>query len=110
MKRAAIFFTLLVSALPGLSQTALPKDVQVFVDRREGCDHMRGEIPEPSDKQRMKEVKREIRKLCAGTDKELARLKSKYSADPTVMQALHEFEPDIEAAETAAPKAKEKNR
>ena len=110
MKRFVIFFALLVLALPGRSHGALPGDVQRFVDRREGCDHMRGEIPDPGEKQRMKEVNREIRKLCTGTDKELARLKQKYTANSTVMQALSEFEPDIEATETPAPKSKAKHQ
>jgi hypothetical protein len=73
-------------------------DLQRFIDKREGCDHMRGEIPEPGEKQRMREVNREIRKLCKGTDKDLAQLTRKYSANGSVMQRLNEFEPDIEPA------------
>lgn len=34
---------------------------------------------DPSDKQRMREVNREIRKLCTGKDKKLAQLKRKYA-------------------------------
>jgi hypothetical protein len=58
---------------------------------------MRGEIPDPGDKQRMREVNREIQKLCKGTDKDLAQLKRKYAKNPAVMQRLDEFEPAIEA-------------
>jgi hypothetical protein len=82
---------------PVVASEALPRDVQRFVDKREGCDHMRGEIPEPGDKRRMQEVNREIQKLCKGTDKELAQLKKKYAKHPSVLQRLDEFEPDIEA-------------
>lgn len=51
----------------------------------EGCDHFQGEIPDPSDKQRMREVNREIRKLCTGKDKKLAQLKRKYANKHRVM-------------------------
>jgi hypothetical protein len=109
MKRFIICFVLLLPALPSLGLETLPREVQRFVDRREGCDHMRGEIPEPGEKRRMEEVNREIRKLCTGTDKELARLRRKYVAESTVMQVLNEFEPDIEASEIQATKAKAKH-
>jgi hypothetical protein len=82
----------------------LPRDVQKFVDRREGCDHMRGEFPDVGEKQRTNEVAREIGKLCAGTGKELAQLKRKYAGNSTIMQILNQFEPDIEVAEAPARK------
>jgi hypothetical protein len=84
----------------------LPRDVQKFVDRREGCDHMRGEFPDPGEKQRMNEVTREINKLCAGTGKELAQLKRKYATNSTIMQILNQFEAGIEAAEARSSKSK----
>jgi hypothetical protein len=59
---------------------------------------MRGEIPDPGEKQRMREVNREIQKLCKGTDKALAQLKRKYAKNPSVMRRLGEFEPGIEEA------------
>lgn len=97
MKNIIVCLALLATALPALADNALPRDVQKFVDRREGCDHMRGEIPDPGEKQRMKEVTREIEKLCKGTDKQLAQLKKKYASNRPVMQRLNEFEQGIEA-------------
>jgi hypothetical protein len=87
--------------LPAVADGSLPRDVQKFIDRREGCDHMRGDIPDPSEKQRMKEVNREIEKLCKGTDKQLVQLKKKYASDALVIQRLNEIEDIIEAS--AAP-------
>jgi hypothetical protein len=78
----------------------LPADVRAFIDDREGCDHMRGEIPEPGDKQRMKELGREIDKLCKGTDRRLANLKRKYASDRDVTRRLNGFESSIEAHPT----------
>jgi len=99
MKRFMVCLALLMPSFPVLAQDYVPRDVQRFVDRREGCDHMRGE----SD--RLNELNREIRKLCGGTDKELAQLKRKYAANSTIMQILNQFEASIEAAEAPAPKS-----
>ena len=45
----------------------------------------------------MKEVEREIRKLCNGTDKKLVKLKRKYAKNQAVMKRLNEFEEGIES-------------
>jgi hypothetical protein len=89
---------LLFSALPALGRDYLPRDVQRFVDRREGCDRVRG------DRDGMNEVSRELRKLCGDTDKELIQLKKKYAANSTIMQILNQFEPGIEVTEALARK------
>jgi hypothetical protein len=96
MKKLVLCLALLAPTLAVHADGALPQDVQTFVDRREGCDHMRGELPDPSEKRRMKEVNREIEKLCRGTDRQLAQLKKKYAPNVAVMQRLNEFEPSIE--------------
>ena len=77
-------------------KAASPSDVAKYVEQREGCDHFRGEIPDPPDEQRMQEVKREIRKLCTGTDKKLQQLKRKYAKNQAVLKRLNEFEEQIE--------------
>lgn len=87
-----------VSSLP--ASEPLPGDVQRFIDRREGCDHMRGEMPTPGGKRWMRQMRQEIKKLCEGTDEELARLKKKYAMKKSVLRRLDEFEPGIEAART----------
>ena len=51
----------------------------------------------------MKDVNREIEKLCKGTGQELARLKRKYAANTTIMQVLNQFETGIEATDAPAP-------
>lgn len=73
-----------------------PPDVVRYVEQREGCDHFRGEFPDPPDAKRMKEIEREVRKLCTGTDKKLQQLKRKYAKNPSVMKRLNEFEENIE--------------
>jgi hypothetical protein len=92
-----------VLALHASASEALPADVRNFIDDREGCDHMRGEVPDPPDKQRMKEIKREMDKLCKGTDRKLALLKRRYAANRAVMQRMNEFETRVEAANQHKP-------
>ena len=94
MRTSLLCLSVLMPVAPALADEPLPSDVQRFIDRREGCDHMRGEVPEHGEKQRMREVNREIEKLCKGTDKKLAQLKKKYAMNLSVMRRLDEFEPD----------------
>lgn len=81
----------------GAADNRLPSDVARFVEQREGCDHFRGEFPDPPDEKRMREIEREVRKLCTGTDKKLDRLKRKYAGNQAVLKRLNEFEERIEA-------------
>ena len=78
----------------------LPREVRVFIERREGCDHFRGEpVPEPADDpkgERRKRIEAALRTLCTGTDAELARLRARYRNDAAVAAALADFEDDIE--------------
>jgi hypothetical protein len=90
---AWLCLTLFVLSLPAFAEP-LPRDVQTFVARRVDCDHMRG----------IKEVPRELSKLCVGTDRELAQLKRKYAANSTIMQILNQFETGVEVAETPVRK------
>jgi hypothetical protein len=72
----------------------LPTDVAKFIERRDGCDHFRGE--EPYDAERRKFLESNIRKLCIGTDRELSTLRRKYSKNPRVISRLSEYEQKIE--------------
>lgn len=72
----------------------LPDDVASFKQRRDLCDHFRGE--EPYDEQRKKFLERSIMKYCTGTDKELASLKRKYQNRAAVMRVLERYETKIE--------------
>lgn len=91
MRKMLLCRPLLVPVLSSLADELLPPEVQRFIDRREGCDHMRGEMPGPGEKQRGREMNREIQKLCNGTDKGLARLKKQYAKNPSLMQRLDDY-------------------
>jgi hypothetical protein len=94
--RFSVILFLLASHL-AYAAPSLPRDVQSFIKKREGCDHFRGEVPESSEKQSMREVARQINALCKGTDGALAVLKKKYSNDVQVMSHLNGYEDRIEA-------------
>jgi len=85
----------LLAALAGCA-AAPPVDLAAFLERRATCDHLRGEIPDPPDPQRMREIEQGTAAYCSGTDAQLARLKARYRDDPVVSKQLAEFEPRIE--------------
>ena len=87
---------LLVSSLAAQAANPYPPDVRNFIAKREDCEHFLGEIPEPEQKHRMREVMREIKVLCTGTDRRLAKLKKKYANNPPVLKRLAEFDTRIE--------------
>ena len=87
------------AALCLLAACAAPAepDLAAFLDRRATCDHLRGEIPDPPDAQRLRAIEQQIAQACSGSDAQLARLKQRYRDDPAVSRQLAAFEPRIEA-------------
>ena len=75
--------------------TKLPTDVVNFKERRDLCDHFRGEAP--YDEERNKFLIENLEKYCTGTDRDLAALKAKYLDNPDVMRVLDGYEDKIEA-------------
>ena len=73
----------------------LTGDVEKFKERRDLCDHFRGE--DPYDEERRRFLEENLKRYCAGTDKELASLKAKYMNNKTVMKVLEKYEEKIEA-------------
>jgi hypothetical protein len=99
MKWALIFLGLVCIAPLGNAAernaaAGLPADVVKFKDRRDLCDHFRGE--DPYDKERRKFLEENLKKYCTGTDRELASLKMKYKNNEAVLKALADYEVKIE--------------
>jgi hypothetical protein len=72
------------------------KDLEAFLSRRDICDHLRGEFPDPADAQRSQEVVEGTRTYCKDTDAELKALKVRYAKDAAAMEILHSLEEGIE--------------
>jgi hypothetical protein len=83
-----------LASLAALGDQTLPPDVARFVQRRDLCDHFRGE--EPYDAERREFLNKSMREFCIGTDAELATLKRKYKDKSDVMAKLAEYEAAIE--------------
>lgn len=72
-------------------------ELAMFLERRAACDHFRGEVPDPPDAERMREIEQQTAATCTGTDAQLAQLKKRYRDDPVVTKQLAAFEPQVEA-------------
>ena len=73
---------------------AIVEEARAFIINRQGCDHFRGE---PGyNEERQKFLNMQIEKLCTGTDKQLAQLRSRYVNSPETIKALADFEDCIE--------------
>ena len=83
--------------LAACATDATTPDLATFLERRATCDHLRGEIPDPPDASRMREIEQQTAQYCTGTDAQLAALKKRYRDDPVVSKQLADFEPQIEA-------------
>jgi hypothetical protein len=94
MKRGLVAIGGIFLASAAIAQTRLPEDVARFVERRDGCDHFRGE--EAYDAKRREFLEQQTLKLCAGSDRQLAELKKKYGSNKAVMTKLNEYEAQIE--------------
>ncbi|WP_296284174.1 hypothetical protein [Pseudomonas sp.] len=75
------------------NDSELPEDVKQFVERRDICDHLRGEIGDGNNKNAVDS----INKYCSGTDKELSRLRDRYSKESRIISELKGYEEEIEA-------------
>jgi hypothetical protein len=76
------------------AQSRLPPDVIRFAERRDACDHFRGE--EAYDAERRKFLEDRVRQLCTGTDGRLQALKHKYARQPKILRKLNGYETQIE--------------
>jgi hypothetical protein len=104
-----LIFGAILSAHTAQAAEDFPKDVQAFLKKRDGCEHFRGEVPDPPEKKRIEEISREIKRLCTGTDDKLASLKHKYAGSPEIMARLNSYESKIEVNSSRSGKPKHKN-
>ncbi len=72
----------------------IPADVARFIERRERCDHFRGEDPYNSDRAKFLALK--MVETCQGTDVELAGLRAKHRNNHKLMARLYPFDDRIE--------------
>jgi hypothetical protein len=95
MRKSLVAVLLGLASLASHGQRTLPPDVARFVQRRDLCDHFRGE--EPYDAERRAFLEKRMREFCTGTDAKLATLKRKYKGRSDAMAKLGEYEATIES-------------
>jgi len=82
--------------LAACAATPATPDLATFLERRAMCDHWRGEVPDPPDPERLRELQKGIADSCTGTDSQLAALKQRYRDDPVVTKQLAQYEDRVE--------------
>jgi len=100
IKSMKIFSTILVNVL-ALFMLSCATDqhslnIDKFIERRENCEHFRGEFPDPPEPERVNEIIKGVNEYCTGTDAQLAALKVRYADNPVIMEKLNAYEPRIE--------------
>ena len=86
----------MVTAASACASDKTPQDVSSFIERREICDHLRGEIPDPDQAEAMRETLYQIRVYCTGTDAALTELKKRFRGNPGILDKLNRYEESIE--------------
>lgn len=99
-------YALLPVLLVAMAQSGcMPTDVSEFEQQRALCDHLRGELPDPEESERMSEAIDAINQQCQGTDAQLRSLKHKYQDRESLRARLDQYEPDIEPTQDASSPA-----
>ena len=96
MRTDKLAVTLMLGLLAGCATPPAAVDLKTYLERREMCDHMRGEFPDPPDPERMRDILEQVDAFCPGSDAQLAALKLRYRDDPGAMKQLDALEPRIE--------------
>jgi hypothetical protein len=103
-KTQALLFVFALITAANASATGMPEypfEVEEFIDRREMCDHFRGEAP--YDQQRAAFLSKMISETCSGTDNQLQRLRKKYRDVGDIMKVLDRFEENVELKHLSSP-------
>lgn len=97
MRKFIVFFLLLLIQ-NSFSDTYLENDKEIanFIEKRDQCDHLRGEISGEPEIDNARNLNAELDKYCKGTDQELARLKSKYKNNTSILKKLETYDENIE--------------
>jgi len=72
-------------------------ELQDYLNDREICDHLRGEIPDPADNEEAAEVVGNINIYCKDADMRLAKMKQRFAGNQEAMRRLNTLEEHIES-------------
>lgn len=86
--KIAVAVVCLVMTTLALAKDSIPKDVRVFIENAEACEHLAGEFDGDLSEQRQKEIERGVVRYCQSAQKQLKRLSAKYKNDPKLMEII----------------------
>lgn len=92
----SLIFLFPTASIAGQS-SGIPEDVKQFIEKRDLCDHFRGEPH--YDEERSRFLEKQVEKYCAGTNLELLSLKAKYRNNSAIIGKLSSYEENVEACE-----------
>lgn len=93
MVRKVILSLLVSFTISGsYAEETYPQDVSSFIEKRELCDHFRGEISGEPDVDNERNLNELLDQYCKGTDQVLKTLKLKYVDNKSVLEKLNTFE------------------
>ena len=83
---AVLLANVLLWAWPMPAAAALPPAVSAYAERRDACEHWRGE--EPYDAARRAQILQGERRACAGLEEERRRLRLRHRGDVRALRTL----------------------
>ena len=86
--KIAILVVCFVVSTATLAKGTIPKDVQVFIENADACEHLAGEFDGGLSKQRQKEIERDVVRYCKPAQKQLKRLTEKYKNDAKLTEII----------------------
>ncbi len=93
-------FTIFLASPSIYAEGKYPLDLSQFIEKREQCDHFRGEISGESEIDNAQDINIQLDKYCKGTDKTLSELKNKYKNNKEITNKLNSYESKIESHTT----------
>jgi len=88
LKKLTVTVALLVIHKTPFAGTALPRDVQAFVNNAEACEHLAGEWDSSLPKKDKEEIERNIDKYCGKAKRQLGTLRVKYKTNSGMLAAI----------------------
>lgn len=86
--RSLSLAVMLLTAFSAQSETAIPQDVQRFIDEAEICQHLAGEWDPSLPEQQQKEIKAGVDEHCSKAEKQLPALRGKYSEEQDILAMI----------------------
>lgn len=98
-KQLSVVLSLLLAGA-SLATELYPQEVSEYIERREACDHFRGEPwPEGAsneERERRDFIAAQLKRYCKGSDQAIRALKAKYKNNRVVIDRLEKYEADTE--------------